>query len=262
MGGLTGKRVLVTRAREDQEELAALLVAREAEPVALPCIELAEPLDRIPLQNALQSLREGKRTDFLVLASPHAADRFLSRIDPAHLSGVRIAAVGAATARRIEERGLQAIAPSRGASAEALLSLLAAQVRDKQVLVPRAEGGNPALVEGLERAGARVTAVTLYRTVPATSVDPQGARLLRSGRVDGIAFASGSAARGFAALFGDEAAALAARTTVACMGKTCAADARAVGLRVDAVADGGVPELVEALESAISRIGSRGSETR
>jgi uroporphyrinogen-III synthase len=98
--------------------------------------------------------------------------------------------------------------------------------------------------------------------VPATSLDPEGARLLRSGRVDAIAFASGSAARGFAALFGREAVALAARTAVACMGKTCAAEARAVGLRVDAVAEGGLPELVEALESAISRTGSRGPEAR
>ena len=249
MSALDGKRVLVTRALEDQQELAALLVACGAEPVALPCIRFAEPLDAAPLESALQSLRAGNKPDFLVLASPHAADRFLSRVDRAHLTGVQIAAAGAATARCIEEYGLHALTPARGAGAEALLSVLASRMRGKHVLVPRAEGGNPGLVEGLQSAGARVIAITLYRTVPATSADPEGARLLRAGRIDAIAFASGSAARGFVALFGNEAAALAERAVVACMGKTCAADARAAGLPVDAIADGGLLELVDALSS-------------
>ncbi len=130
--------------------------------------------------------------------------------------------------------------------------MLAPLVSGKEVLLPRAEGANPALAAGLERAGARVSAPALYRTVPAAAADPEGARLLREGRIDAVAFASGSAARGFAALFGSDAPALLGRALVACMGPTCAAEARAAGLRVDAVADGGLPELVEALESALS----------
>jgi len=252
MSALSAKRVLVTRAAEDQEELAALLRAQGAEPVALPCIEFAEPIDAKPLETALRKVRSGSPPDFLVLASPHAADRFLARVEPAHLRSVRIAAAGSGTARRIEERGLVAEAPAKGAGAEALLELLAPHVRGRDVLLPRAEGGNPALLEGLERAGAKVSAVTLYRTVPAVRVAPKAAGLLRAGSIDAIAFASGTAARGFAALFGDEAPSLAARAVVACMGKTCAADARSAGLRVDAVADGGLPELVRALERALS----------
>jgi len=75
------------------------------------------------------------------------------------------------------------------------------------------------------------------------------------GRVDAIAFASGSAARGFAKLFGPDAPRLAGRAAVACMGRTCAAAARSAGLRVDAVAGGGLPELISALESALSKGG-------
>jgi uroporphyrinogen-III synthase len=130
--------------------------------------------------------------------------------------------------------------------------MLAALVAGKDVLVPRAEGGNPALVAGLERAGARVIAPVLYRTVSATSADPAAEHELRQGRIDGIAFASGSAARGFASLFGRDAPSLAGRARVACMGGNCASEARSVGLRVDAVADGGLEELVEALDSALS----------
>ena len=237
MSALAGKCVLVTRAAEDQAELAALLTARDARPVALPCIAFADPADPGPLEDALRRLRSGPPPDFLVLASAHAADRFLSRVDPASLRGVRIAAVGGGTARRIGERGLAALPPAQGVGAEALVEMLAP------------------LVAGLERAGARVRAPILYRTVPAATVPPEAARLLRDGQVEAIAFASGSAARGFAALFGAEAAALAGRAPVACMGRTCAAEARSAGLRVDAVADGGLPELVEALESALSTAG-------
>jgi uroporphyrinogen-III synthase len=259
MSALAEKRVLVTRAAEDQAELAALLSARGARPVALPCIAFADPADPAPLEEALRRLRTGAAPDFVVLASPHAAERFLARIDLAWLRGVRITAAGEGTARRIGERGLPVLAPARGVGADALVEMLTPLVAGKDVLLPRAEGGNPALAAGLERAGARVSSPVLYRTVPAPAADPEGARLLRAGSIDAIAFASGSAARGFAALFGAEAAGLAARALVACMGRTCAGDARAAGLRVDAVADGGLPELVEALESALLSTGGPGS---
>jgi len=252
MSALAERRVLVTRAAEDQAELAALLAARGARPVALPCIAFADPADPAPLEEALQRLRSGRPPDFVVLASPHAAERFLARVDPTWLKGVRIAAAGEGTARRIGERGLQVLVPAHGTGAEALVETLAPQVSGKEVLLPRAEAGNPALAAGLARAGARVLAPVLYRTVPAFAADPEGARLLRAGLVDAIAFASGSAARVFAALFGAEARQLAGRARVVCMGPTCAGDARAAGLRVDAVADGGLPELVDSLEDALS----------
>ena len=255
MSALAGKRVLVTRAAEDQAELAELLTARGARPVALPCIAFADPADPAPLEDALRRLRSGSPPDFLVLASAHAVDRFLGRIDPDWLRGVRIAAAGAGTARRIGERGLPALAPAQGVGADALVEMLAPLVAGKDVLLPRPEGGNPALADGLERAGARLQAPVLYRTVPAATAPPEALRLLRDGRVEAIAFASGSAARGFASLLGGEAAALAGRARVACMGRTCAAAARSAGLRVDAVAEGGLPELVEALDSAMSTAG-------
>jgi uroporphyrinogen-III synthase len=133
-----------------------------------------------------------------------------------------------------------------------MVATLAGAVRDQEVLVPRAEEGNPALVEGLLRAGARVVAVPLYRTVSVSTADEAATALLRTGRIDAIAFGSGSAARGFASLFGPQAAALAGATRTVCMGDTCAAAARAVGLRVDAVAAGGFPDLVRSLEAVVN----------
>jgi uroporphyrinogen III methyltransferase/synthase len=259
MKTLAGRRILVTRAAEEPPSLDDLLRDLGAEPIRLPCIAFASPGDRGPLDAALARLRAGRRPAYLALASAHAADRLVAAIREAGLdvreafSGVSILAAGAATVRHLESLGLAARAPAEGVGAEAMVAAFGPEVRGKEVLVPRAEEGNPALVEGLRRAGARIEAVPLYRTVPAVTADPAAAALLRSGAIDAIAFASGSAVRGFALLFGPEAAPLAQSSRVACMGETCAEAARAEGLPVHSVAAGGFSDFARAIESLLSK---------
>jgi uroporphyrinogen-III synthase len=258
MKTLAGRRILVTRAAEEPPTLDDLLRERGADPVRLPCIAFAPPRDRSALDAALARLRAGTRPGFVALASAHAADRFVAALreaglEPAAaLAGVSIVAPGAATVRHLASLGLAARAPDGAVGAEAMIAAFAPEVRGEEVLVPRAEDGNPALVEGLLRAGGRVLAVPLYRTVPASTLDEAAAALLRAGRIDAIAFGSGSAAHGFASLFGPEAIALAAATRTVCMGETCAAAARAKGLRVDAVSGGNFGELARAVESVVN----------
>jgi len=257
MKRLAGRRILVTRAAEEPPTLDDLLRERGAEPIRLPCIAFAPPSDPGPLEEALRRLRAGTPPGFVAIASAHAADRFVAGLraaglDPqSALAQTSILAAGAATVRHLASLGLAARAPEGAVGAEAMVAAFAGEVRGKEVLVPRAEDGNPALLDGLSRAGARVTAVPLYRTVPATTADEAATALLRAGRIDAIAFGSGSAARGFASLFGAEADALAGSTRTVCMGEPCAAAARAAGLRVDAVAAGGFSDLVRTIESVV-----------
>jgi uroporphyrinogen-III synthase len=234
--GPDGRRqVLVTRAAEDCPPLEELLRARGFAPVRMPCIAMEDLPWALP-----------EPPDFVVVASPHAARRLRARL-PAGLPGARFAAVGEATAAAL---GLPSVlVPATGSGAEALLRTLAPLVRGKTVLLPRAEEGNPALAAGLAAAGARVISVALYRTVAAPSADPAVLALLRAGPISAVAFASGSAARGFVALAG---AGAAAALSVACMGRLCADEARKAGLRVDAVADGGLPSLCDAIEAALA----------
>ena len=258
MKGLLGRRILVTRAAEEPPTLDDLLRERGAEPIRLPCIAFAPPGDRAPLDAAVSRLRAGRRPDFLALASAHAADRFIAVLreggltPAAALAGVSIVAAGAATVRHLESLGLVARAPQGAVGAEAMVAAFGGEVRGKEVLVPRAEEGNPVLIEGLLRKGAHVLAVSIYRTIPASTADETATGLLRSGRIDAIAFASGSAACGFASLFGPQASALAGATHTVCMGETCAAAARTAGLRVDAVAAGGFSDLVRCIESVVN----------
>ncbi len=136
------------------------------------------------------------------------------------------------------------IVPKEGAGAEALLRELSPLVKGKRVLVPRAEGGNPALVEGLRAAGAQVEALSLYRTVTPKSAD---LAVLRD--LDAISFASGSAVRGFVQLAG---AAAAREVAVACIGASTMGDASAAGIRVDAHGGEGLTGLCDALALAVS----------
>ncbi|HYY52466.1 MAG TPA: uroporphyrinogen-III synthase [Myxococcales bacterium] len=235
---LAGSRVLVTRALEDAPELEALLRERGAIPLRMPCIAFEDGPDAGRIATVVRE----KLADLVVIASPHAARRLLAICGN---PGLPFAAVGVATARELSG---EVIVPKSGAGADALLRELAGRVAGKRVLVVRPEGGNPALVSGLRAAGAQVEICTLYRTVTASRVDPAAVRELREGRIDAIAFASGSAARGFAALAGAESA---ARAAVACMGQLCAEEARKAGIRVDAVADGSLPELCDALALAV-----------
>jgi uroporphyrinogen-III synthase len=133
--------------------------------------------------------------------------------------------------------------PKSGAGAEALLAELAPLVRGKRILLPGAEQGTPALIDGLRRAGAIVEALALYRTVTPASAD---LAVLRG--ADAISFASGSAVRGFVALAGAKAA---LHCAVACIGASTAREARAAGIRVDAQGGDGLVQLCNALALAV-----------
>jgi uroporphyrinogen-III synthase len=255
---LRGARVVVTRAADDRGALEELLAARGAIAVPFPCIAFEDPLDPAPLDEALRGLGTSGGPSVVALSSPQAVRRFHERLlrlglDPGEaLRNVLIGAVGMGTAAALTQVGLRAsIVPEGAVGAEALATALEPRLRGQRVLLPRAEEGNPALAEALARAGAEVRSAILYRTVTASAPDPAGLAVLRAGRAHGVLFASGSAARGFAALLGPEAGALAARPKVACMGARCAAAARDAGLRVDAVARGGFDELLDALAEAL-----------
>src|SRR2546425_434745 len=188
-GASSAARVTRTRAAEDAPELEDLLRERGAVPLRMPCIAFEDGPDTARIASVLRE----RQADLIVVASPNAARRLLALHGA---PGVPFAAAGAATARELPG---DVIVPRTGVGADALVREIGGRVRGKRVLVARAEGGNPALVEGLRAAGAIVEACTLYRTVTAKKADPEALRALREGQGDAIAVASGSAARGVAA---------------------------------------------------------------
>src|SRR3954462_12253884 len=146
---MRGRRVLVTRPAEEPPTLDDLLRELGAEPVRLPCIAFAPPTDRSPLKALPPRLGPGPRPDCGASAPAHAADRFVlelrdAGLDPAAaLAGTSILAAGDSTARKLRSLGLSARAPPEAVGAEAMVASFGGEVRGKEVLVPRAEEGNP-----------------------------------------------------------------------------------------------------------------------
>jgi uroporphyrinogen III methyltransferase/synthase len=188
-GVLAGRRIVVTRAEHQAQELSDALVALGAEPLLLPGLVIGPPSDPRAAEEALARLAQ---FDWLVFSSANAVEAF-SRLARERLSpATRIAAVGPKTARALADHGLPVALVAEEAIAESLAEALAQHVSGRRVLVPRAETAREALPDALRRAGAtEVCVVPVYRAVPAES-EAYGmvATRLSRGEIDALTFAS------------------------------------------------------------------------
>ncbi len=233
---LFGKRVLVTRTREQASALSNLLRRAGAEPVELPTIELVPVADDAPLAGLARGL-EAAAYDWCLFTSANAfelIDAYLGRSgrDVRTFGRCRLAALGSATAAALERRGLRADLPASEFSSAGLLDAFAAQeLQGRRVLLPRAAGGQARLVDGLRARGATLEEVVLYEARPPPTVDAEALSVLRNGRIDAATFASSSAVRNAATLLGDDFVRL-RLAAIACIGPVTAQTARVHGLEV------------------------------
>lgn len=251
---LTGRRVVVTRRREQAGELRKTLECKGAKVIELPTIELAPPLSWVPVDAAIRRLES---YDWVVFTSTNGVDAFLRRLrrhgkSAKHLSRARLAAIGPATARALKAQGLRADVVPDEFRAEGLLAALGQKRwRGQRVLLARAAKAREILPMELQRRGARVSVVAVYRTVLPERSRAQARRIFDRGRApDAIAFTSSSTVKNFFALHGRRWARKAlAGVAVATIGPVTSRTARALGLRVDVEANPyTVPALAQALE--------------
>jgi uroporphyrinogen III methyltransferase/synthase len=255
---LAGRQILVTRRPEQAGPLRALLEVAGARVTLLPLLELGPPDDWAPLDRCLARLGG---FDWIVFTSTNAVAACLDRLaatsggtgaDPAEtLAGkVRIAALGPATAERLQATGLHVDLVPEEHSQNGLAAAFAAMpVTGQRFLIPTSDLARADLAEALSSRGARVEQVTAYTTRP-----PDTARSLplsdeETLSVDTVVFASPSAVDGLFAVLGPERAAdLLERTVIACLGPTTTAAVTARGF-APAIApnDHTVPALVSAI---------------
>lgn len=197
MRPLDGRRVAVTRAREQSEKFGALLTALGAEVLFCATIEILPPLDWAPLDAAIQSL---PTYDWIVFTSRNAVDHFHARlalniVDEASLGGVRIAAVGTGTRDALRAHGMRVdIIPER-AVADAIPEVLG-PIDGLRILLPRSDMARLDLPSALRARGASVDDVVTYRTRGAGGAAALVEHVREHG-VDAITFASASAVRSF-----------------------------------------------------------------
>lgn len=218
---LFGKRILVTRPQEQAEELVELLESLGAEAIEAPMIAIVPPDDYGPLDEACACI---DRFDWIIFSSANAADVFLKRLlesplDLRALAGVKLCAVGPATAERLAAHGLKVDLVPAEFRAEAVVRAIAQEgaLAGLRVFLPRADIGREVIGEELRRHGALVTEAVAYRTVE-TDLERGGGpdvyRMLLERRLDVVTFTSASAVRSFVRALGAEPAVDLLRTTV------------------------------------------------
>lgn len=248
---LFGKRVLVTRTRQQASELAAQLGGLGAQVLEAPTIELVAPDSFRELDAAL-----AKKHDWLLFTSINAVNAVAARfeamgLDARALAGTRVACVGEATARAVREAlGLRAdLVPTR-ATAEALADALAGGAKGKTFLLPQADIGRPLLEDRLRAAGGQVSRVVVYETRRVDALPEDVVAALREGAVDWVSFTSSSTARNLVELLGPEAQLL-RRCKLASIGPETSKTLRAFGLEPDCeAAQPGVAGLLSAITGA------------
>ena len=235
---LFGKRIVVTRPREQAGELVEQLEALGATVVEAPTIRIAPPEDYGPLDEACANAGS---FDWIVFASVNGVDYFMQRLllgpgDVRDLHGVRTCAIGPGTADRLRRHGIKVDLMPPEYRAEVVLEALqaAGSLDGKRVLLPRADVARELLADQLRKSGALVTEVTAYRSVPVEMDDPAEPdiyRMLLDKKIDVVTFTSPSTVRNFARLYGkDQAADLLNSTVVASIGPVTAEAAEQGGI--------------------------------
>ena len=166
---LFGRRIVVTRAREQASSLRDSLEERGAAVVEIPAIEFRPPASWAPLDDAIRRLGE---FEYLLVTSVNGVRNFMARLEAADrdardLKGLTIGAIGPATAAEFSKYGVRVDFVPREYRAEGLVDALSGRdLRGRGVLIPRAKVARDLVPKALEERGARAEVVVAYETVP------------------------------------------------------------------------------------------------
>lgn len=255
---LSGRTIVVTRARANAAEFVNDLELLGARVIRCPTIEIVEPESYAPLDQALENLYG---YDWLIFSSVNAVERFLMRLetlgrDVTDLDELRVCAIGDATADRLRKAPVHVDVVPQKFRAEGVFEAVASYVGGREqlahlnFLLPRAATARDYLPDALEAAGARVDVVPAYRTVrPDSSDRGRVEALLAGGGVHCITFTSSSTVINFAQLFDTtDLGPILKDVDVACIGEITATTAAEYGVRAAIVPnESTVPALAKAI---------------
>ena len=288
---LTGVRVLVGRARHQAGALSAELRKLGADVIEIPFIEIRGPRSFKPLDGALKNL---DTYDWLILTSVNGVEAMWERMQKLHIPGdiarlnrsedrggshnreghdfsraakakakkpalaaggrLRIAAIGPATKKAIEQRSVSVDVVPKEYVAESVVRALKKKVKGKRVLLVRAKVARDVIPTELRKAGAHVDVVEAYETV----VPQRSRNRLRSAlknpkkRPHVVTFTSSSTVKNFVQLLGPRHAALDGIRT-ASIGPVTSATLRELRLPVDIKAKQfTIPGLIEAIVASLN----------
>jgi uroporphyrinogen-III synthase len=231
---LTGRRILVTRTREQAEGLVDRLHGLGASVVVVPLIAtvpIASPED---IARTANEVRSSVSPRWVAFTSATAVRLVVGAAGAEVLDGMLVAAVGPATANALHTAGVSPdVVASEHDGSGLATAMLARGMSGATVWFPAAEGASTALPDALTAAGATVIMQTVYRSVM-PDVAPDRLRSALDTGIDAITLTSGSTARNLAVALGQMQ--LPPGILVVCIGEQTASEARAAGLTVGTVA--------------------------
>jgi uroporphyrinogen-III synthase len=270
---LAGCRVLVSRAQKQAGALSSALRSLGCQVIEIPFIEIRKPRSYRPLDSALSSLAS---YDWLILTSVNGVKALVERMarkrmNTSALAHLRIAAIGPATKKTIEQHGLRVTITPKEYVAESVVAALHRRVKGKRVLLVRARVARDVIPRELRKAGAHVDVVEGYETVTPKSSETRLRSVLDgTRRPHAITFTSSSTVRNFVSILGLRSARAALKKTAphrgvhtASIGPVTSATLREFGLPVDVEArEYTIPGLVSAIVREAKRIQGERNQRR
>jgi len=231
---LFGKKIVVTRAREQASDFASRLAESGAEVIEFPTIETVEPESWDNLDAAMGKIES---FDWIVFTSVNGVGFFLRRLkekgmDIRDLKGLKVLTIGPKTADAVEKLGINVDFVPKEYRAESIIEGMGAEnISGKKIFIPRAKVAREVLPETLMKLGAEVTVAECYVTVRPESRKEEVRKYFEDGLVDAVTFTSSSTVENFMDMWGEEEGLrLMEGVTTASIGPITSETARKLGL--------------------------------
>lgn len=237
---LWGKRIIVTRARAQASDVVEKIRELGGEPIEFPTITIEPEDNYLTLNNAFNNIAN---YDWLIFTSVNAVKIFFAKLredkkDIRHLAGLKICAIGPATRKELEDKGLIVDNMPDEYRAEGIIEELKDKIKPGEwVLLPRARGARSILPEALKDLGANVNEILIYKAVAEKRVSEDMFTQIVEGNVDYVTFTSSSTVENFVNIVGVEnALKINNKAKIVAIGPITANTAKTRGFTVDIIA--------------------------
>ena len=251
---LFGKKIVVTRTREQASGFLAGLRELGANCIEFPTIEITPTDDWTSLDKSIEELGE---YNWLLFTSVNGVKYFFNRLygkgkDVRALKDIKVGAVGPKTAGAVREYGIiPDLVPSEYRAEAVIEAFKEFRTGDLRILFPRAAKAREILPDELRKMGAHIKVVDVYRTIMPVNKVEKVNRMLEAGEIDMVTFTSSSTVSNFMEMFGDSADQVKTRlkdVDIASIGPITSGTAKKLGLNITVEpADSTIDSLTEAI---------------
>ena len=237
---LFGKRILVTRARQQASQLSSILEDQGAEIIETPMIQMKPPTSWQVADRAIENL---SGYSWVLFTSANGVEFFMERLlekgeDARSFGREKIAVIGTSTAEALMKYGIRADLIAREFRAESLLEALKSEIHaGDSVLIVRPEEARNVLPDGLKEIGAQVTVAPVYQTVAVPENQDEVRQLFSEGKIDWVTFSSGSTVKNLLQVLGENGLGWLSKVNIAAIGPITAEEAEKAGLKVKVMPD-------------------------